>query len=59
MIAINSVMTASLNRERCKSHGEGEEEELDLKVDEKELPYKQEDVNCDLDCGAEVQEEVE
>ena len=40
MIGINSVMTASLNRKRCRSHGEGKEEELDLEVDEamKELP---------------------
>ena len=52
MIAINSVMTASLNsRERCRSHGEGEEEELDLEVDEKdeamkELPWEI-NVSCD------------
>ena len=41
MIAINSVMTASLNRERCRLRDEGEEEELDLEMDEKEEAMKE------------------
>ena len=41
MIAINSVTTASLNREQCRSRDEGEEEELDLEVDEKDESMKE------------------
>ena len=46
MIAINSVMTASLNRERCrKNWSQGKEEELYLREED---DVREENASCEL-----------
>ena len=44
MIAINSVMTASLNKERRKNWSRGKEEELDQREED---DVQEENASCD------------
>ena len=57
MIAINTVMTASLNRERSRLPEVGKKEELDPKAEgaEKE-PLSQDWEEQDINCEEEVEE---